>query len=156
VRAVILGSDDVAADAQAWAAAELAAIAADIRAWPMGMATQVSSAQLSRSQLQRLLLARALAAGPAVLLLDDATSGLDDLARQHVHAAIRRLRMTRIVVTGQADLLRAADRVVVLAAGRVTGHRIRPERPEGASTLRPGLASRCPARQAAQARPGTP
>lgn len=75
---------------------------------------------------RRLDLAASLVAAPAIMFLDEPTTGLDPLARQKVWDAIRDLmgRGTTVLLTTQnlaeADLL--ADRVVVIDEGRVVVH----------------------------------
>lgn len=63
----------------AWQAAELAGIAEDIRRMPMGMHTIISegSGGVSGGQRQRLMIARAIAPKPRILMFDEATSALD-------------------------------------------------------------------------------
>jgi ABC-type bacteriocin/lantibiotic exporter with double-glycine peptidase domain len=117
VRSVILGSDDRADDAAAWSAAEAVGIAEEIRALPMGLSTVVTDGDggFARSQISRMLLARALARRPALLLIDDTG---DDF-----HPLVVTLPMTRVVVTRHERTLRAADRIVVLEAGRIVENR---------------------------------
>ena len=61
---------------EAWEAAEIAGIADDIRAMPMGMSTvlQEGGGGISGGQKQRIMIARAVAPKPKLLLLDEATS----------------------------------------------------------------------------------
>jgi len=80
--------------------------------------------QLSVGQRQRVALARALILEPAVLLLDEPLTGLDELLRQQLRDEIgrlhRRLGATFVAVThNQDEALSLSDRVVVLDRGRV-------------------------------------
>jgi putative ABC transport system ATP-binding protein len=80
--------------------------------------------QLSVGEQQRLMLARALALEPQVLLLDEPTSALDEQAREAVESTLRDLRArtsisTVLVTHDLAQARRLADWVVRLEAGRV-------------------------------------
>jgi ATP-binding cassette subfamily B protein RaxB len=88
---------------------------------PMAYNTLVGflGSTLSAGQQQRLLLARALYARPAVLLLDEATSHLDLEREKAVAAALRSLAMTRVIVAHRPETVAAADRIVRLEAGRL-------------------------------------
>ncbi|MDQ3876458.1 MAG: NHLP bacteriocin export ABC transporter permease/ATPase subunit, partial [Actinomycetota bacterium] len=105
----------------AWDAARIAGLDADIRAMPMGMQTFVSegAGTFSGGQRQRILIARAVAAKPRVLLFDEATSALDNRTQASVTASLERLRATRIVIAHRLSTIRGADRIVVLDTGRV-------------------------------------
>ncbi|MFI6850179.1 NHLP bacteriocin export ABC transporter permease/ATPase subunit [Kitasatospora sp. NPDC050467] len=109
----------------AWAAAELAGIAADIRAMPMGMHTLVSdSGTFSGGQRQRLAIAHALIRRPRILFFDEATSALDNETQRIVTESTQRLNATRVVIAHRLSTVLDADKVVVLAEGRVAecGH----------------------------------
>jgi len=105
----------------AWAAAENAALADEIRAMPMGMHTIVSEggSNLSGGQRQRLLIARALVTKPRILLMDEATSALDNRTQAHVSAALEKLRVTRIVIAHRLSTIENADCIYVLDQGRI-------------------------------------
>ena len=106
---------------QAWEAARMAGLAADIEAMPMGMHTIVAEgvSTLSGGQRQRLMIARAVARRPRILLLDEATSSLDNQAQATVSAALGRLNVTRIVIAHRLSTVREADRIVVLVDGKI-------------------------------------
>ncbi|MGL5864316.1 MAG: ABC transporter ATP-binding protein [Dermatophilaceae bacterium] len=78
---------------------------------------------LSGGQLQRLAVARALLLDPAVLVLDEPVAHLDALAEHELNAALRQTRRgrTTVVVAHRVSTIRAADRVLLLHAGRVVG-----------------------------------
>ena len=106
---------------QAWEAAELAGIAEDIRAMPMGMQTLISEGQggISGGQKQRLMIARAVAAKPKLLMLDEATSALDNKTQKKVSDALDGLKCTRIVIAHRLSTIRHCDRILVLDQGRI-------------------------------------
>jgi ATP-binding cassette subfamily B protein RaxB len=109
--------------------ARIASIHDEIAALPMAYNTLVGflGSTLSAGQQQRILLARALYARPAVLILDEATSHLDLARERAVVAALRELAMTRIVVAHRPQTVAAADRILRLEAGRLVAVDARPE-----------------------------
>ncbi len=106
---------------EAWEAAELAGIAEDIRNMPMGMYTMISegSGGISGGQRQRLMIARAIAAKPRILLFDEATSALDNLTQKNVAESLSKLKCTRIVIAHRLSTIKACDRIIVLDGGKV-------------------------------------
>ena len=105
----------------AWEAAELAGIAEDIRKMPMGMNTVISegSGGISGGQKQRLMIARAVAPKPRVLMFDEATSALDNVTQKKVSDALEQLKCTRIVIAHRLSTIRQCDRIIVLDNGKI-------------------------------------
>ncbi|MBO6148537.1 MAG: NHLP bacteriocin export ABC transporter permease/ATPase subunit [Lachnospiraceae bacterium] len=105
----------------AWEAAELAGIADDIRAMPMKMSTLVSEGQggISGGQKQRLMIARAVAPKPRILMFDEATSALDNLTQKKVSDALDKLKCTRIVIAHRLSTIKGCDRIIVLDHGHI-------------------------------------
>ena len=91
---------------------------------PNGLETLVGEEGLSLSggQRQRLALARAVAADPAVLVLDDPLSALDVDTEALVEAALRRVlaKTTGLIVAHRPSTVQMADRVALLQEGRIT------------------------------------
>ncbi|MBR4501159.1 MAG: NHLP bacteriocin export ABC transporter permease/ATPase subunit [Clostridia bacterium] len=106
---------------EAWEAAEVAGIADDIREMPMGMQTLISEGQggISGGQKQRLMIARAIAPKPKILIFDEATSALDNKTQKQVSEALDGLKCTRIVVAHRLSTIRNCDRILVLDEGRI-------------------------------------
>jgi ABC-type bacteriocin/lantibiotic exporter with double-glycine peptidase domain len=106
---------------QAWEAARLAGLDADIKGMPMGMHTVVSEGvnTLSGGQRQRIMIARAVARRPRILLFDEATSALDNQTQAIVSASLGNLNVTRIVIAHRLSTVRQADRIVVIVDGKI-------------------------------------
>ena len=105
----------------AWKAAEMAGIADDIRAMPMGMQTLISEGQggISGGQKQRIMIARAIAPNPKILIFDEATSALDNKTQRQVAEALDSLKCTRIVIAHRLSTIKNCDRILVLNEGKI-------------------------------------
>ena len=105
----------------AWEAAEMACIADDIRAMPMGMHTLVGAngGGFSGGQRQRLMIARAICGKPSVLLFDEATSALDNVAQKHVSEALDGLDCTRVIIAHRLSTIRSCNRIIMLDGGHI-------------------------------------
>ncbi|MCR4884439.1 MAG: NHLP bacteriocin export ABC transporter permease/ATPase subunit [Clostridiales bacterium] len=106
---------------EAWEAAETAGIADDIREMPMGMQTIISEGQggISGGQKQRLMIARAIAPKPRILIFDEATSALDNKTQKQVSDALDRLHCTRIIIAHRLSTIRNCDRILVMDKGAI-------------------------------------
>lgn len=106
---------------EAWEAARMAGLAEDIELMPMGMQTIVSEGgtNLSGGQRQRLLIARSLIFKPPIILLDEATSYLDNRTQAIVTESLEKMNATRIIIAHRLSTIRHADRIYVLESGRI-------------------------------------
>jgi ABC-type sugar transport system ATPase subunit len=94
--------------------------------------TDVPVARLSGGNQQKVVFARAMAAGARVLVLDQPTAGVDIGAKEELYAQIDRLAGQGVAILLISDdldeLLRLSDRIVVMRRGR-------PEAPVGAASI---------------------
>ena len=105
----------------AWEAADKAGIGEDIRRMPMGMFTMISegSGGISGGQRQRLMIARAIAPKPKILMFDEATSALDNITQKQVCEALDTMKCTRIVIAHRLSTIKQCDRIIVLDGGHI-------------------------------------
>jgi len=88
---------------------------------------------LSGGQRQRIALARAILRDPAVLVLDEATSAVDNETEAAIQRSLRRITVgrTALVVAHRLSTVRHAHRIWVLDSGRVVEHGTHDELVEG-------------------------
>ena len=110
-------------DAQMIAAARAAQALDFINALPEGMNTLVGErgVKLSGGQRQRLSLARAIVKDPPVLILDEATSAVDNETEAAIQLALEEVSRDRtvLVIAHRLSTIVTADNIVVLEAGRI-------------------------------------
>ncbi|GAA3386666.1 ABC transporter ATP-binding protein [Cryptosporangium minutisporangium] len=123
VRANIAYGRPDATEAEVEAAARAVEAHGFITALPDGYDTLVGERGLTLSggQRQRIALARALLTDPRVLLLDDATSAVDNVTEAAIHATLREVTADRttILIAHRRSTLALADRIAVLDGGHV-------------------------------------
>jgi ABC-type multidrug transport system fused ATPase/permease subunit len=104
-------------------AVRMAGLAPLLERLPEGLETMIGErgVELSMGERQRVLLARAFIARPAILLLDEATANLDFRTEAAVKEAIGVISRgrTTLVVAHRASMLSDVDRVLVLQGGRI-------------------------------------
>ena len=90
---------------------------------PDGLDTDVGQkgVRLSGGQRQRLAIARAFLKDAPVLIMDEATSSVDNIAEQHIQAGLEELRRgrTTIVIAHRLSTIERADAIAVMDAGRI-------------------------------------
>jgi len=90
---------------------------------PEGLETQLGEGgtRLSTGQRQQLVIARALAASPQILLLDEATANVDSETEQVIQRALKELhgQVTMIIVAHRLSTIKHADQILVLSHGQI-------------------------------------
>ena len=117
------GCDPLPGDDRIWALLERLGLADTVRAWPGGLdAALGEDVTPSGGQAQLMVLARALLQERSVLILDEGINQLDALREQAVMDLLHEHKAGRIVilVTHRLPAARKADRIVLIAGGRVT------------------------------------
>ncbi len=117
---LLLGAVDASRESMI-RAAKLAEIHDAITALPMEYETilGVGGGGLSGGQRQRIALARCLLSEPRTIILDEATSAVDPETERKILANLRSLGATLVVIAHRLSLVDDADKVIVLADGRV-------------------------------------
>jgi subfamily B ATP-binding cassette protein MsbA len=123
VRDNIAYADPAATVDQVEAAARVANAHEFIERLPQGYDTLVGErgVKLSGGQRQRIAIARAVLKDPAVLVLDEATSSLDNESERLVESALERLLVgrTTLIIAHRLSTVQRADRLVVLEHGQI-------------------------------------
>ncbi|MDR2252979.1 MAG: ABC transporter ATP-binding protein/permease [Bifidobacteriaceae bacterium] len=114
-----------ASDQEMWEALEVAQVADFVRADAAGLDMEIAAggANVSGGQRQRLSIARAVIRRPAIYVFDDAFSALDFATDARLREALRPVtkQSSVIIVSQRVGTIMAADRILVLDAGRVVG-----------------------------------
>jgi len=107
--------------AEIWDAIADAGMTEDVEHMPMGLHTMVAEGgfNLSGGQRQRLLIARALAVRPKIVMFDEATSALDNKTQAIVSESLDRRKVTRIVIAHRLSTISNADRIYVVDNGTI-------------------------------------
>ena len=77
------------------------------------------SGGISGGQRQRLMIARAIAPKPKILMFDEATSALDNITQRQVCEALDAMKCTRIVIAHRLSTIKQCDRIIVLDGGHI-------------------------------------
>jgi subfamily B ATP-binding cassette protein MsbA len=112
-----------ATDAEVLAAARAAHAHEFVERLPLGYDTIVGERgiKLSGGQRQRVAIARAILKDPAVLILDEATSSLDNESERLIEDALSKLLVgrTTLIIAHRLSTVQRADRLIVLEHGRI-------------------------------------
>ena len=115
---------DEVSDAAIYAAAKAAEALEFIEKLPLGFATRVGERgqKLSGGQRQRLALARAILKNPPILILDEATSAVDNETEAAIQRSLNVISRNRttIVIAHRLSTVRQADCIYLVEGGRIT------------------------------------
>lgn len=110
-------------DAALWRALDIAQLRDTVEAAPEGLDTVVGrlGMRLSGGQRQRLAIARMVLADPKVVILDEATSAVDNLTEARLYRALDEFLQgrTTLIVAHRLTAIKHADRIVVFEDGRI-------------------------------------
>ena len=125
-RNVAFGVEDALIDDDAvWAAIESARLTDAIRQMNAGLDTRLNEkgVRLSGGQRQRIGIARALYLDPSILILDEATSAVDNETEAQITEAINafRRKKTIIIIAHRLSTLRGCDYILYFEAGKIGG-----------------------------------
>lgn len=125
IRSNLLFGNPAATEEELWEALETAQAADFVRQKPEGLDAPVTQggANLSGGQKQRLTIARALAAKPRLLILDDSASALDYATDAALRRSLSQLpeQVTVLMISQRAGSLLSADHILVLEDGNQAG-----------------------------------
>lgn len=131
LRENLLYAKNDATEEEIWGALEAAQIAKLVRSLPDGLDTIVGDRghRLSGGEKQRIAIARVLLRAPRLVVLDEATASLDSESEAAVQRALDMAMegRTSVVIAHRLSTVRAADKIVVLDAGRVVEQGTHPE-----------------------------
>jgi ATP-binding cassette, subfamily C, bacterial len=110
-------------DAQIYQALEVAEIA-DIIRQRGGMECWIDERgkNFSGGQVQRLEIARALIGQPELLILDEATAGLDPLIEQQIYSNLQQQGCALLIIAHRLSAIRDCDQILVINDGKIVQH----------------------------------
>ena len=115
--------NEIATDAELLNAAKMSRCKEMIKNLPQGFDTVLKGAgeNISQGQRQLLAIARAFAADPKILILDEATSNVDTRTEKEIQAAMQHIMQNRtsIVIAHRLSTIRDSDLIVVMDQGKI-------------------------------------
>lgn len=123
IRYNLMVANSNCSEEEIWNACEQAQIADFIKSLPHGLDTKLSdkAANISGGQKQRLSIARILLRNPAIIILDESTSGLDKITESKLLSSLDRMRNSKtiIIIAHTFSTIRDVDRILVFDEGKM-------------------------------------
>lgn len=121
VRQNVAMGNPAVSDADVWDALRLSEAECFVRSLPGALQCHVEPGgrNLSGGQRQRLSLARAIAQGPDILIIDDCLNALDAITERRVRQNLASLPCTKVIVSQRVSMASLADQILMLEGGRV-------------------------------------
>jgi len=106
-------------DKQLIEALKVANLLEDISRMPLGMETVISESgtNISGGQKQRIIIARAIVDNPDLLILDEATSSLDNQTELSINKGLQNFTQTQIIVAHRLSSIKKCDKIIFLDIG---------------------------------------
>ena len=117
-------ADHGVSDEEVWAALDMACAGEFVRGLPKGLDTVIGEhgAGLSEGQMQRIAVARAYLSGAPIILLDEATSSLDEATEAQLLRNLQALNdRTCLIVTHRKAALAICDKTLTIQDGKLVG-----------------------------------
>jgi ABC-type multidrug transport system fused ATPase/permease subunit len=119
---LLLGRDYISHEDLQWAL-EFTQLSDEIAKFPHGLQTQIitDGRNLSRGQVQRLLIARAILSRPSLLILDEGFTGIDETDKLRILNKLysKQYPWTIIDISHDPELVMRSEKVFVLAQGKI-------------------------------------
>ncbi len=118
---IVLDSNKEVSFEDVRSACQAAEILEEIETMPMGFNTIISEMgmNLSGGQRQRIMLARAILNKPQILILDEATSSLDNINQEKVSQNLSKLNCTQVIIAHRLSTIIDSDIVFVFEDGKI-------------------------------------
>lgn len=117
---IVLDNEKISTD-QVVRALKIANIWEEVQAMPLSLDTFISGqgGNLSGGQIQRLAIARAIINNPELLIMDEATSGLDYINEETIYRNLKKENITQIIISHRLSTIMNADYIYVLDKGNI-------------------------------------
>ncbi|MDR3020744.1 MAG: ATP-binding cassette domain-containing protein [Treponema sp.] len=115
----IAGSNNEISENEILELLKLVELEETINSLPKGMYTLLEECRLSPGEMQKLLIAKAIAKKSRFIFLDEATSHLDNEAQNKILKTIKQIPATKIIVAQRLETVQICDRIIIMENGAI-------------------------------------